>query len=134
MNYEKYFDNNKEYTCISCYDNITNENYVLYKDNEISPWKSCNFCEICIINMIETQWELYVQNVATEDCEPTLRKLLNKGPPINLRENSIICDNEQSEVYKFWFANSEQSAKLKGSLEGEQRNKWIQDKFSFYNF
>lgn len=125
MDFKHYFDPNKNNNCYSCLDTLCEENYVLYKDKEENDWYPCIYCSECIKYMLDTQWGQYMQNISQPDCAATLRRILESGPPINLRDKSIICNNDNSEVYKFYFSKCEQSAKLKGSLVGEEREKFI---------
>lgn len=125
MNFELYYNSDYQQECASCCDNITMYNYALYKDNEITNWKKCLYCSTCIKGMIKTQWKQYIDNIKTVDCKVALNRLLEQGPPINFRDSVIKCDNEKSEVYKFYFDNQEQSAKLENSLIGEEREKWL---------
>ena len=124
MNFQQYFNLNKKYECLSCMDDITIENYVLYKDQENNEWKSCYYCSICIKYMIDTQWDNYINSIEKVDCAATLRRLLEMGPPINFRDKTIECNNE---VYKFYYSGQEQDAKLKGSLIGKERDEWIEN-------
>jgi len=127
MNFDQYFKSDENHECASCLDTLSEENFVLYKDNEQSDWKPCQYCSTCIKHMLKTKWENYVQAVDKADCVAELRRLLDKGPPINFRDPSIKCDNERSEVHKFYYSGCEQSAKLEGSLVDEEREKWLAD-------
>jgi hypothetical protein len=65
------------------------------------------------------------------DCKATLRRLLEKGPPIWLEDKHgfPIPENGDTHVITLWFmhSNEERSAKLKGALEGEAREKlWLE--------
>ena len=56
-----------------------------------------------------------------------MRRLLAKGPPIYLSDaHALPLADEQNDTHvsKLWFAgdDTEQSAKLKGALEGEARD------------
>ena len=126
MNYELFYPTDKE--CASCFDNMNKHNYVLYKDNEQGNWMPCIYCSVCIDYMLKSNWENYVKQIDTADCAVALKRLIERGPPINFRDNHLECKNETGEVYKFYYDNAEQSSKLHGSLTGDEREKWLQDK------
>ena len=133
MNFESYFDPKQEHCCQYCTDNLLEENFVLYKDNEDSEWKSCIYCKKCVTYMIQTKWQEYIDKVASANCEAELRRLLLRdGPPVNFRDNFVKCMNTGREVCKFYFSGQEQSAKLEGSLVGEERDKWLNDKLVMF--
>lgn len=117
---------NREITeCKCCLSEIDIINYVLYKDSSESKWLSCFYCCDCIQELLKTSWERYVKLIEKADCAAALKRLINIGPPINIRDpDGIPCDNESKEVYIFYFNDSEQSAKLVGSYVGEDRTKW----------
>lgn len=125
MDFDNYFTSNDE--CSICFDEITKDNYVLYKDKEDTLWLKSNYCKSCIQYLISTQWERYVDSVDKANCAAELRRLLELGPPINLREKSFICNNERSEVYKLYYDSGEQSAKLNGSLTGVELDDWLKN-------
>jgi len=126
--YEKF---NHEITeCKCCFFDINNENYVLYTDGSFgkSPaekWKSASYCKDCIKQMLLTQWETYLNDLYKADCEAARRRLIELGPPINIRDMlGLPCTNETHEPISLYYDNQEQSAKLVGSLIGESRQKW----------
>jgi hypothetical protein len=140
-------------TCLSCWDDITQENYVEYRyilpntSDKFSPWLKSGFCQMCVNHLQNTQWEKYVKELAGTTCKAEQRRLLTRGPPINLRDPTAMpcgdpppkaidekaktngdSDNTNSsssayycEVSELWFAsdNLVHSAKLNGSLVGE---------------
>ena len=129
MNFESFFSVKAE--CLSCFDDIINENFVLYKDTLTSKWKPCPYCSQCINHMIKTKWYDYIHQIDTADCAAALKRLLARGPPLNLRDQAIECDNGTSEIYMLYFNNAEQSAKLEGSLTGEERERWLSEQHTY---
>lgn len=110
-----------ELTCACCWDDITSSNYVEYKASESSEWLTSGYCMTCIEQLIETQWDQYVNGLANSTCKAEQRRLLNRGPPINIRDPKALPCPDDAEVFQLWYMidNSTHSAKLKGSLEGE---------------
>jgi hypothetical protein len=60
--------------------------------------------------------------------------MLQAGPPINLKDKTALPCPDDSEIYSLWYMidNNEHSAKLKGSLEGEERQKYWNEQKKFY--
>jgi len=59
-------------------------------------------------------------NLKKVDCEKSLLSLINAGTPINFRDN---CIEDNREIYEFQYNDKVFSAKLKGTLnENERRN------------
>ena len=121
--------------CMVCFDDISAENYVEYKAEENSKWLSALSCQMCIEHLIGTQFARYSELVKKTTCKAELGRLLKAGPPINLKESQTLpCPNDK-EVYKLWFSSDkeEKSAKLTGSLEGEERLKYWDDLKAFWS-
>ena len=121
-------------TCACCWDDINTENYVEYKSDETSDWMTSLYCSVCIDHLLNTQWEIYVNTLAKTTCKAEQRRMLTKGPPINIGDQKALpCPND-GEVYKLWYmvSSEEKSAKLKGSLVGEERQKYWDEQKLFY--
>lgn len=110
--------------CCVCYTEFDEETTVLFQDEQNSEWKKGAYCYDCTQYLIDSNWKKYVDDVEKADCKRSLRNALKSGPPVNMRDVGFPCENNNGEVYKFKTNDSEFSAKLKGSLEGEQRLKW----------
>jgi hypothetical protein len=115
-------------TCACCWDDLTSENYVEYlpfsssDENGSSKWLPSGFCESCIGHLQRTQFSLWTESLAKSTCLAEQRRLLRRGPPINLRDDKALPCPDNGEVSKLWFMstpNEEKSAKLEGSLVGE---------------
>jgi hypothetical protein len=121
-----FFDKfNQEITECKCCSKIDNSNYVLYKDRELEDWKSSFYCTDCIKYMLLTQWEEYVKLINSANCESALKRLIEEGPPINIRDMmGLPCENETKEPLYLYYDEGHRYAQLKGSLIGEARQKW----------
>mmetsp|Transcript_27494 Transcript_27494/g.55017 ORF Transcript_27494/g.55017 Transcript_27494/m.55017 type:complete len:118 (+) Transcript_27494:63-416(+) len=87
-------------------------------------WKPAQF-ELCIVEeLLKTQFRDYVNRVQKADCQAELRRLLASGPPTHVADkHGFPLDDGEDRVERLWFARDgkEQSARLDGSLEGEER-------------
>ncbi len=94
--------------CQLCYDNIT---IIKYK---IKDYKNFIYCYECLEILKDTQWDDYIKGLKT-DCQASLNRLIELGPPTNYRDFAIENGHEIES-----FLNGDQiiSAKLKGSYEG----------------
>lgn len=110
-------------TCQCCWDDITEQNYVEYKSSENGSWMPSGFCQMCIGELIKTQFEGYVNALKSTKCKAEQRRLLERGPPVNVFDAKALpcADNNNGEVHALWFMSDgqEHSAKLDGSLTGE---------------
>lgn len=116
--------------CKLCFEDITHDTFVLYKDqdNQDAIWLQCVYCSICVQDLLELQWSRYVEQIKSETCVIALKRLIDEGPPINFRDaKAVPCNNPRNEVCQFYFNNSIQSAKLKDSFVGEERMAWISE-------
>ncbi|KAF8821078.1 hypothetical protein IE077_000354 [Cardiosporidium cionae] len=109
--------------CLVCFDSITEELYVEYKVNEKSEWFPSKFCSNCIEEIQKTQYQKFIRNFTDSDCQREQRRLLLKGPPINLYDQHGFPEAGSQEIHSLWYYDSKQinSAKLKDSVEGEDR-------------
>ena len=107
--------------CACCWDDLGQETYVEYKTSETSAWLPSGFCINCVNHLLDTQWDVYVNALAKTTCKAEQRRLLAKGPPINLKDTKALPCPDDGEVHSLWFMvdNTERSAKLRGSLVGE---------------
>jgi len=78
--------------------------------------------------LLDSQFEAYVNQVKKSDCQAELRRLLTKGPPIYISDqHGLPLDDDEEYVVNLWYAGDDQeiSAKLKGAKEGgERRELW----------
>jgi len=119
-----------------CCEELTTENYVEFQPRLDGAWLSSPYCGNCIqTSFIGEQWQRYLDQLAKADCAAALRRLITTAPPLNVRDQGLPCKGNgyDDEVQLFWYAsnNSTGSAKLKGSLEGEERKKFWDEKKAF---
>ena len=120
-----------ENTCLSCFDDLDETNMVKYQINNNKTWLSSYYCETCVNYLINNSWKIFKDSVEKADCKKALNKILEVGPPINLRDKcgfpNPIDNNLLTEVDNILFCkeNKITSAKLKDSLEGIEREKYI---------
>jgi len=132
--------------CVFCCEDLTSDNYVEYRAAPSALWYPSVYCQLCLESQfIEKQFQTYLENIAKADCAAALKRVITNPPPINVKDPGLPCTEEQGggveggdergngEVEKFWFLSDgkEHSAKLKGSLLGEERDKFWAEKKEF---
>ena len=119
---------------MSCWDDIDATSYVEYRASQEAEWKSSGFCQVCVSYLLTSQWELYTSALAKTTCKAEQRRLLAAGPPMNLKDAKALETPDGAEVHSLWFMSDgqEHSAKLDGSLLGDERTKYWEDQKSFY--
>ena len=104
------------------------------------PWLPSKYCRTCVTHLLNTQWGKYVDQLKKVTCKAEQKRLLGRGPPINLRDRiALPCpgpdgeeDDDDHEVQALWFADGgDQSPKLKGSLVGEARQAFWDEQLEF---
>ena len=88
-------------------------------------WKAASFEMSVIQHMLDNQFEEYINRVKKTDCQAELRRLLKNGPPIYIYDkHGLALEDDEEYVVKLWFSsdNKERSGKLKGAVEGVQRD------------
>ena len=88
-------------------------------------WKPALYEQSVVEQLVADQFEQYVERVKKTDCQAELRRLLEKGPPIYVEDkHAFPLDEGDTHVVQLWFASddTERPAKLKGALEGEERD------------
>jgi hypothetical protein len=110
-------------SCMCCWDDLDASSYVEYRCSSDGPWLPSGYCVNCIQHLIKTQWTTYKTSLEKTNCKAEQRRLLSRGPPINLSDaKALPCpDSENGEIHSLWFMSDgeEHSAKLEGSLTGE---------------
>lgn len=110
--------------CVSCLDPISDR--IEYQDVENGEWKSCNYCKDCIEIMKQTQFLSYVNQVKSETCKKSLRRLLVLGPPVKIREPVVLpSNNSRSEVYQFRLNNQIFSSDLENVYTGDKMVEYL---------
>ena len=113
--------------CACCFEDLSNSNYAEYlpyphEENNNHPlWTPSPYCADCIEHLLRTQWSIYTEALAKTTCKAEQRRLLTRGPPINLRDDRALPCPANGEVHKLWYhhGNTEKDAKLEYSLVGE---------------
>ena len=108
------------------------------------PWLASVYCQQCLDGQfIAQQWQTYLDNISKADCAAALRRLIVKPPPINVKDAGLPCEDTttaadeaergEGEVHSFWYASDglEHSAKLDGSLLGDDRRRFWEEKKDF---
>lgn len=122
-------------TCMSCWEDLTSDLYVEYQGSADSAWMPSGYCKSCIQHMLNSQWEAYCSSLAKTTCKAEQKRLLTKGPPINISDKTALPCPDDGEVHALWFMDEptvDQSAKLTGSLVGEARAKFWEEQKAFY--
>ena len=120
-------------TCGCCWEDLSAANYVEYRASAESQWLPSKFCEDCVGILLASQFDQYRKSLSTTTCKAEQRRLLEAGPPINLKDKTALPTPDDGEVYSLWYASDgcEHSAKLEGSLEGEERKKFWDEQKDF---
>mmetsp|Transcript_9102 Transcript_9102/g.11212 ORF Transcript_9102/g.11212 Transcript_9102/m.11212 type:complete len:157 (-) Transcript_9102:243-713(-) len=112
--------------CLCTMEDITKENYVEFQSYPSMKWKPALF-ELCVVQqLLDEQFNNYIEKVKKSDCQAELRRLLTSGPPIYVSDkHAFPLDEGDAHVLKLWYAidGKERSAKLKDSVEGAERDK-----------
>mmetsp|Transcript_27981 Transcript_27981/g.34529 ORF Transcript_27981/g.34529 Transcript_27981/m.34529 type:complete len:154 (+) Transcript_27981:231-692(+) len=113
-------------SCLVTMEDITDENYVEYQCYPSMKWKPAQFEQSVVEQLLESQFQAYIDRVKKTDCQAELRRLLEKGPPVYIYDqHGLALDDDEEYVVTLWFANDgqERSAKLKNAVDGEERQK-----------
>lgn len=113
--------------CLSCYGDFSEVESFEYNDSPNSEWRKAPYCIECFNHIKSTQFKKYKKSVDTADCVAALRRCVQEGPPVNVRDKGFKCNNENGEVYQYKYNGNIHSAKLEDSIEGEERQKWWDD-------
>mmetsp|Transcript_21136 Transcript_21136/g.44045 ORF Transcript_21136/g.44045 Transcript_21136/m.44045 type:complete len:164 (+) Transcript_21136:171-662(+) len=117
--------------CMVSYEDITDEdkNYVEFQSAPSGKWKPCQFEMETVQQLVDTQFASYVKRVKTTDCQAELKRLLAAGPPVWVSDaNGFPLDEGDTHVSTLWYASDdmERSARLKGSVIGEEREELLE--------
>eukprot|EP00918_Siedleckia_nematoides_P039286 GHVU01085452.1.p1 GENE.GHVU01085452.1~~GHVU01085452.1.p1 ORF type:complete len:154 (+),score=24.19 GHVU01085452.1:344-805(+) len=110
--------------CQICFEDFSEANYAKYTTaNNDKTWHGSLFCSDCIKRLIETQFGVYCKEIQQTDCMKTLRSLLERGPPINVRDKYGFPEAGDEEVGLLCFSSDKavHPAKLKDSVTGPER-------------
>jgi len=115
-------------SCKICYEDIDDSNYVEYQTCYGSKWYPSKFCMTCVEMLKDSQFTKYVNDLANTTCAKEQKRLIDQGPPINIHDPHGFPESVGEELYSLWYFVDKQvrSAKLTGSLEGEERAKYCE--------
>tara|TARA_B100001094_G_C18126031_1_gene769515 strand:- start:384 stop:770 length:387 start_codon:yes stop_codon:yes gene_type:complete len=116
--------------CKSCFEDLTKINKVYYRINNKKNWLESKYCCNCVTYLQNTAWKIFTDQVTKADCKKALKKILDVGPPINLRDKNGFPDpidnTKLTEIDELLFYdNIIKPAKLKDSLVGQERINYI---------
>ena len=128
--------------CLVTYDDIDSSNYVEYTVSTApTVWVPCAFEQMAVEQLLSTQFDKWLKDVNTTDCQVSLKRLLAAGPPVFISDKMGFpeaCNEEKEKdgsaegkhVEKLWYMSEpdqERSAVLKNALTGEARDKkWME--------
>ena len=134
--------------CPVTYEDITSSNYVEYTvSDDPGVWHVCPFEQMAVEQLVNTQFDKWIERVNKTDCQAELKRLLSKGPPIYVsdkvgfekarnKDEGLDGNGEGRFVEKLWYMadGSERSGKLANALEGEKRDKKWTELKTFHGF
>lgn len=103
------FQYNKYDSCIACCEDITPENFVLFKDTVSVDWKSCMYCCDCITYILNTKVKKIIDELEKTDCKATMRRFIENSTIDYFYDKSV----SENKVINFYFNGNEQSALYK---------------------
>lgn len=87
--------------CLVCYDDLTNENSLEYQSvNNPTDWFPAYFCADCTGELQNIQFFKYCNDLANTTCAKEQRILLERGPPVNLRDKNAFPESGDTEIVK----------------------------------
>lgn len=75
--------------CKLCFDNLTNDNEVLYRINTKNNFIIFDYCYDCMIMLMSSMFTNYIKLLRTADCEASLIRLIKSGPPFYFKDHLI---------------------------------------------
>jgi hypothetical protein len=119
--------------CLCCFGELDDTNYVEFRVSETAAWTPAKYCGDCIQTLLDSKFEAYMTGVAKSTCEAELRRYMVKGPPLYLEDPLGLPCAEGESAYELWYCsdNSVRSGKVKGALEGDERQKLWDEHKSF---
>jgi hypothetical protein len=118
--------------CLFCCAELDESCYAEFMPPSLSKWKPAPYCSNCIQQFfIDQQWAKYLKSIAEADCAAALRRVLSKHPPLYVTDKGFATDESaEGVVGQFWFSNSNavHSSKLKDALEGQERDRFFEEK------
>ena len=112
--------------CMCTMEDITveDQNYVEYQTAPSMKWHPALYAESVVQQLLDTQFDAYIEGVQKADCEAELRRRLGAGPPVYIADKHAMPVPEgDTHICQLWFQSdgAERSAKLQGAKEGAER-------------
>jgi hypothetical protein len=108
---------------MSCYEDIDENNFVLFKDTSSDSWQSCIYCSDCIKHLLKTQWTSFIKMIEKLDCKATFKRILEDGFPSNFKDKNV----SENEIILLFYDSNEQSPKYINPYSKEYLEKIIND-------
>ena len=109
--------------CLICMEDLDQNNYLEYQACPGSDWRPFPYCLDCTEFILQRQWHDYMAQLANIQDLATYHRLVEQGPPVNLRDAIVPCPgNPRGEVHQLWTASTQniKSARLDGSCDGQE--------------
>jgi len=126
--------------CLCCFGDLDETCYVEYKASEMGAWLPSKFCEMCVQHLLSTLFKKYKDSLANSTCQAEMRRLVESGPPVNLKDTTALpceedSDNKNGEVHSLWYMSDGKvhSAQLEGALVGAEREAYWQEIKAFHD-
>ena len=100
------------------------QNYVEYQTAPSMKWHPALYAQSVVQQLLDTQFDSYIEGVQKADCEAELRRRLGVGPPVYIADkHAMPVPDGDTHICQLWFQSDgvERSAKLKGAKEGADR-------------
>lgn len=112
----------KDTECLAYMIDIDETNYCEYQTNT-GKWLPSLYCDEVIDHLIDSLFEKYKDDCNKCTCKKQMRRMIQKGPPMYLYDDHALPVEDGEYITNVWFSytNSTKSAKLKGALEGIER-------------
>tara|TARA_Y100000389_G_C17390754_1_gene479755 strand:+ start:572 stop:952 length:381 start_codon:yes stop_codon:yes gene_type:complete len=115
--------------CQCCFEDLILSNKVFYRINNEKEWMLSNYCKNCVLYLQNKSWGIFQDQVKEADCKKALQKILEVGPPINIRDKNgfpnPLDPTKLTEIDELKINDEIKTAKLTGSFTGKQRTDYI---------
>ena len=72
-------------------EDLSSDNYVEYRAKADGEWKPSGILRgTCVKMLLKSQWKTYTDGLAKSTCKAEQRRMLDKGPPINISDKSAL--------------------------------------------
>lgn len=84
--------------------------------------KEFDYCFQCLTHLLDSLWPKYIKDIKQCDCESSLNRLIDTGPPFYFRDNKI---NDGNDIKEFIYKNEVIDGKTKGSIDIKYKEELI---------